>query len=175
MDLGCAFGQDLRRLRADGIRGRQLYGADLRLEFVDLGYELFRDRGNLGATFLEADVFNPSSALKDLEGRVSVIHAASFFHLFSWVAQKEVAHACLRLLVPQPGSLILGRQVGDRSPGEKARRDGGTHWRHDEGSWKALWEEVGREAGGVGFDVRAELREGLMGGTDGMEFSVERL
>ena len=44
-DVGCCFGQEIRHLVFyGGIDFTQLYGFDLEQEFVEMGYELFRDR-----------------------------------------------------------------------------------------------------------------------------------
>ncbi|KAK0930463.1 hypothetical protein LTR29_016708 [Friedmanniomyces endolithicus] len=159
LDLGCAFAQNLRRLVFDGVPSAQCHGADLRLEFLDLGYELFADRATLESRFIAADVFDEGSALSELDGRVDIVDASSFFHLFSLDEQKKVARRVLALLKPREGSLVLGRQVGNLRPGEYARRGGeGTRYRHDVASWRGMWEEVGREKG-VELEVWGELRK----------------
>ncbi|KAK5325847.1 hypothetical protein LTR93_004068 [Exophiala xenobiotica] len=46
LDVGCGFGQELRFLVADhGVNPSQLFGVDLEPGLIDVGYELFRDRG----------------------------------------------------------------------------------------------------------------------------------
>lgn len=153
LDLGCAFAQDIRQLVANGVNSKQCYGADLRLNFMDLGYELFRDRETLKSKFIEADIFDPQSALKQIYGAVDIIHAASFFHLFDWEEQKEVAHQVVKLMKPRKGSLLVGRQLGNKDPNEKKRHSRpGTAYRHDVDTWRRMWKEVGDEAG-VRFQV----------------------
>ncbi len=148
LDLGCAFAQDVRRLVADGVDSRQIYGSDLRLEFIDLGYELFRDRETLRTRFIDADIFNAESDLKDLVGKVDIIGASSFFHLFSWDEQIKIARQVLRLLKPIPGSLLIGRQIGHREANEEPRGEGaGSRFRHSLESWRRFWKEAGDEAG----------------------------
>ncbi|KAK1027218.1 hypothetical protein LTS16_021690, partial [Friedmanniomyces endolithicus] len=178
---------NLRRLVADGVPSAQCYGADLRLEFLDLGYELFADRATLESKFIAADIFDEESGLRELDGKVDIVDASSFFHLFTLAEQKKVAHRVLALLKPRPGSLVVGRQVGNSRPGEYPRRSGeGTRYRHDVASWRRMWEEVGWERG-VGVEVGGTLRavEGLGGrvnagevegeGAGMMEFWVRRL
>lgn len=148
LDLGCAFGQDIRLLVADGVASEQCYGSDLRLDFLELGYDLFCDRETLKTKFIEGDVFNADSELRDLEGEVDIIDASSFFHLFSWDQQKLVARRVVKLLRPRRDSLLVGRQVGSTLPGEYVRRDGnGTRYRHNIESWRRMWTEVGEETG----------------------------
>lgn len=153
LDLGCAFAQDLRKLVSDGVDSSKTFGADLRLDFMDLGYELFNDKDTLKTKFIEADIFEQESALKELDGKVDIIGASSFFHLFGWEDQKRVAHRVVKLMKPQSGSMVVGRQAGQATPGEKTR-PGGNHsrYRHNLESWKNMWKEIGDETG-VEFDV----------------------
>ena len=58
LDLGCCFGQDLRRLVADGAPSRNLCGMDCNATFIDLGYDLFLDRETFEATFVVSDFLN---------------------------------------------------------------------------------------------------------------------
>jgi len=157
LDLGCAFAQDIRRLVADGVDSSKCYGSDLRLDFIDLGYELFNDRDSLKSHFIAADIFDEDSPLKQLYGQIDIIDASSFFHLFTLPEQKQVARSVIKLMRPQKDSLVIGRQVGNSDPKEFARRNGeGTRFRHDIASWRAMWDEVGDETG-VKFDVGGKL------------------
>lgn len=160
LDLGCCFGQDIRRLVYDGAPGGNCYGSDLRLEFMELGYDLFLDRGRLGATFIAADVFDADSGLKRLDGGVDIVHAASFFHLFGYSQQKAIAKRVVRLLRPVEGSLLVGRQVGNVTGGEFPHRTNPAQvmFRHDAETWGRMWEEVGEETG-TRWEAKAELLE----------------
>ncbi|TKA70172.1 hypothetical protein B0A55_05813 [Friedmanniomyces simplex] len=153
LDLGCAFAQDIRRLVADGVDSSECYGADLRLDFLELGYELFNDRDTLKSRFIAADIFDESSPLKELYGQIDIIDASSFFHLFTLAEQKQVARSVIKLMKPRKDTLVVGRQVGNAKASEYPRRNGqGTRFRHDIASWRKMWEEVGEETG-VKFDV----------------------
>ena len=44
LDVGCCFGQDLRRLVVDGAPSENLVGLELKPQFLSLGYDLFADR-----------------------------------------------------------------------------------------------------------------------------------
>ncbi|KAF2483967.1 hypothetical protein BDY17DRAFT_118669 [Neohortaea acidophila] len=148
LDLGCAFGQDIRRLVADGVDSGNCYGADLQLDFINLGYELFRDRDTLKTEFIAANVFEAESGLDRLDGRVDVVGASSFFHLFNWDEQVHIGKRVVRLLRPRKGSLLLGRQVGNEKAGDVPRRAGtGSRFRHDGQSWQRLWDQIGQEVG----------------------------
>ncbi|KFX96738.1 hypothetical protein V490_03169 [Pseudogymnoascus sp. VKM F-3557] len=157
LDLGCCFGSEIRQLTADGAPSENLYGSDLRLEFWELGYDLFRDREKLKSSFLVGDVFDSSSELGKLDGKVDIIHAASFFHLFTYEQQLEVGKRIVKLLRPVEGSLVLGRMVGNTEPGLLTSKDGKkTLYRHNEESWAGLWREIS-ELTGVKFEVKSHL------------------
>lgn len=120
--MGCCFGQEIRRLAADGAPSENLYGSDLRPEFFELGYEFFRDRDTLKSKFIAADIFDPNSALKELDGKIDILYAGSFLHLFGYEQQLEVSIRIAKLLKEKPGSLLVGRQVGNVEAGEKPHR-----------------------------------------------------
>lgn len=179
LDLGCAFAQDVRRLVADGVDSSKCYGSDLRLDFIEIGYEMFRDKDTLKTKFIAADIFDADSSLKELGGTVDIIGASSFFHLFNWDEQKTIALRVAKLLKPEKGSLVLGRQVGNEKAGEYPRRQGeGNRYRHNNESWRKLWNEIGDEIG-VQFEVDGMSRPISLPfhdtGDSLLEYSVRRL
>ena len=148
---------------ADGARGENLYGADLRLEFLELGYELFQDKGSLKAHFLEGDVFEEDDEaeggkhLSKLDGKIDVIYAASFLHLFAWEEQVRAGTRMVRLM--RDDSLVFGRQVGTTKPGVYARRtDNRPRYSHDPDSFQKLWDVIGEKTG-TRWKVMAELQK----------------
>ncbi|EMC91143.1 hypothetical protein BAUCODRAFT_80619 [Baudoinia panamericana UAMH 10762] len=150
LDLGCCFGQELRRLILDGAPATHLHGCDLRPEFLELGYDLFLDRATCPAHFFPADIFHPTTrALDALAGRINIVNASSLFHLFPRPDQLRLATRLVALLAPRPGSMVLGRQVANLTAGHYPDRthDGGVVYRHNERSWQALWDEVGAATG----------------------------
>jgi len=157
LDMACCFGQTIRRLAYDGAPSDNMYGSDLQPEFFELGYKLFNDRNKLRAKFLSADIFDPASALSSLSGKVDIVYAGSFFHLWGLEKQKQVSKIVVRLLRPEPGSLILGRQMGAENA-EEGDSPTGTMFRHNVESFKQLWKEIGDELG-VSFQVDASLRK----------------
>ncbi|KAH9826003.1 Methyltransferase domain [Teratosphaeria destructans] len=160
LDMGCAIAQDIRWLVSDGVDSSRTYGGDLRLDYLDIGFEMFRDRDTLKTKFIQADIMDPENALfGELGGRVDILVASAFLHLFTYDVQKRVAMALAKLLKPQKDSLIVGRQMGSFVPGEYKRRDDDVvRYRHDVESWKRFWEEIGEETG-VEYAVEAELLE----------------
>ena len=61
LDLEYCFGQDLRQLVADGAPSENIYGLDIEGLLIDIGYNLFIDRGRLKSTFIVGDVYDPST------------------------------------------------------------------------------------------------------------------
>lgn len=103
-------------------------------------------------------MFAPNDQLRSLEGQISIIYAGSFFHLFDYDQQYEVALLVTKLLKPVPGSLLIGRQVGNVEPGVHARPGDKTRFRHSDRTWKEMWEKVGKETG-TEWNVDARLQE----------------
>jgi hypothetical protein len=161
LDLGCCFGQEIRQLISDGAPAENCYGSDLRQEFVDLGYDLFQDRTKEGSkiNFLVANIFDDDSSLNQLDGRISVVYTGSFFHLFTWDEQFDVAKRIVSILKPEPGVILCGRQVGNETPGNYASsvyEGERQRYRHDVKSWTDFWDEVG-EATNTRWEVDAVL------------------
>lgn len=147
LDIGCFLGQDLRRLVADGAPSKHLYAVDV-VNHWDLGYEMFRDRDRFSAHFLEADILFPNTALRALMGKVDVISITHVLHQWDWEDQIK----CLVQLVglsSGPGAMVVGFQVGSvgvrlREASDLAKSD--AYW-HSPGSFREMWERVGRETG----------------------------
>ncbi|CAE6518172.1 unnamed protein product [Rhizoctonia solani] len=102
LEMACCFGNDVRKAALDGFPVENIVATDLRRDFWDLGFKLFKDDPVIfPVPFLEGDIFStrlldlesPRSTVRptlpDLEsltellGHVSIIHASAFFHLFS--------------------------------------------------------------------------------------------
>ncbi|KAK8029765.1 Methyltransferase [Apiospora rasikravindrae] len=114
LDLGCCFGQDLRKLAYDAGPGSptcNLIGTDLQPAFLQLGYELFADRDRFEATFVSGDVF-AEDFLAEYRGKVDIVYLGSFLHLFSEPQQRVVVRQLRRLLRPRAGSMVFGRNLG---------------------------------------------------------------
>ncbi|ROV87636.1 hypothetical protein VMCG_10632 [Cytospora schulzeri] len=185
LDIGCCLGQDIRKLVADGAPSENLYGAELLGDFIQLGYDLFRDKGTLKTHFMQADILDPNSQLQSLTKTVDFIHLGMILHIFSWEEQRELLETCIQIMKPQAGVLILGQAVG-HAEGKVSlgRNSGGLSFKHSDLSFRRLWGEIS-ERTGIKFDCRAALDEGL-GVADGkrtwdvaaarrLVFEVERL
>jgi hypothetical protein len=118
------------------------YGSDLRPEFIELGYGLFKDKGKIKTTFLPANVFDDDTPLTQIYGQISIVYTGSFFHLFNYEEQ------------------VVGRHIGNENPGDynKPGYSGERgRFRHNPQTWTELWDEVG-EATGTQWKVEAELQ-----------------
>jgi SAM-dependent methyltransferase len=171
LDLGCGLGQDVRKLLHDGVSASRVYASDLSSDFLELGYDLFRDRDRLDHMhFLPADIFDdsPGSKLREWNGNFDIIHVSSFFHLFDGERQKWAIGRVIQLLKDQPGTLVVGHQIGADTQGVP---QGTKMYRHDPGSWATVWEEVGKEIG-TKWDVGVEIKELPMSeeGEEGVAF-----
>ncbi|KAI0160835.1 hypothetical protein GGR52DRAFT_148359 [Hypoxylon sp. FL1284] len=152
LDLGTCFGQDVRKLVYDGARVERLWASDIEPKFIELGFELFKDAHKLPNDHflcpgnLLSDL--PDDRLRQLYGKVTILHMTAVFHLFSLQDQKRAADRCLRLLRKDTGGpvLLLGSQVGSTVPGPYQGQNissGYTHkYRHDGQTWAELWQEV---------------------------------
>ncbi|KAK9849687.1 hypothetical protein MYU51_013165 [Penicillium brevicompactum] len=148
LDAGCAFGYVLRQMVTDGAPATNLIGVDLRQEFLDLGYELFQDKG-FEARFIAGDLVNADPSLAGIAGTVDIIHAAALFHLFGWDDQVEIGVRFVELLKPQANALIVGRQIADLEPLDPVEhlRQGRGWYRHNLRTWQMLWDVVGDKTG----------------------------
>ncbi|KAL2408567.1 hypothetical protein ABEF93_005054 [Exophiala dermatitidis] len=203
LDLGCCLGQDLRKLTHDGADATRLMGADLNPEFIEIGYSLFRDRDRFAWEdhfIAPADVFDfsPSSELsRRCDGKVGILHCTAVFHLFGLDEQKMLARRCLRLVLGDgdgnasrsSGSrtekggttrkaLICGGQAGHIRAGEYAREPNKkSRYRHNELSWRQMWQEVVAEDDGawkervVKVDVHAVMEERTFGDGEGQSWN----
>ncbi|KAF2264389.1 hypothetical protein CC78DRAFT_616813 [Lojkania enalia] len=160
LDMACCFGQEVRQLVADGAPSENIYGCDLRQEYINLGYELFLDSDSLKTKFFTADIFDASSALTELKGQLNMVYAGSFFHLFGYEDQVRVSKIVASLLLPEKGSTIFGRQVGAVNADEQDHTTNltGRMFRHNVQSIKEMWKDIGNDLG-VSFVVDARLLE----------------
>ncbi|ORY13132.1 hypothetical protein BCR34DRAFT_623932 [Clohesyomyces aquaticus] len=146
LDIGCCVGQDIRKLVFDGAPSENTFGSDLQQGFLDIGYDLFLDKLTLKTTFIAANIFAEDSDLEQLDGKIDIAHAASFFHLFNREEQIQVAKRLVTILKPKPGSLLVGRMLGSTVAGDlvDSKNSQKRRFRHNEESWAKLWKEVGQ-------------------------------
>jgi hypothetical protein len=129
------------------------------LDFINLGYELFRDRETLQSEFIAADIFDLESPLKQLHGKIDIINASAFFHLFSRDEQLQIARQCVKIMRPKAGSLLVGRQRAQVIGGDTTGNFGPSskYW-HSAESWKQFWADIAAET-----DIQFEVDVVMMG------------
>lgn len=116
----------------DGYPAGNVLGSDLRQEFIDLGHELYEDKGVSPITFFSADIFDAPDApaavqpsvplreverLGDLHGRVSHLYSGALFHLFNEPTQYAMALRVAYLLKRTSGAIVFGRHQGKEEEG----------------------------------------------------------
>lgn len=83
--------------------------------------------------------------LAQLRGKVTIVYAGSFFHLFSWIQQLYIGKRLVEFLKPGTrNGLIYGRQVGSIGDGLCAATSGASVFLHSRDSFQKLWDEVGK-------------------------------
>ncbi|RPD65543.1 hypothetical protein L226DRAFT_530884 [Lentinus tigrinus ALCF2SS1-7] len=184
LDLGCMMGTDVRKLAYDGYPASHILGCDLREEYIELGYTLFRDKDTCPIRFFASNVFDlPTSPpnteaeagksldittvadLSQLYDSLTHIYTGALFHLFDKESQFGLAIRLARLLKRQPGAVIFGRHQGLEQEGYIDDHLGRNRYGHSESSWSMLWKEVFTEVEGDSFTerivVKARLTEGF--------------
>lgn len=180
LDAGCAFGYVLRQMAVDGAPAANLIGVDIRQEFLDLGYELFQDKG-FEARFIAGDLVSADPSLAGIAGTVDIIHAAALFHLFGWDDQVEIGVRFVELFKPHANALVVGRQIADLEPLDPVEhvRKGRGWYLHNLRTWQMLWDVVGEKTGtrwkvtGV-VSERRSLND-VPGPKAGMSFAVYKV
>ncbi len=150
LDAGCCFAQEIRYLVGrEGIPSGQLYGVDVEPRFIELGYDLFRDRDSLHSIFMHGDLAASldsatNTELAKLRDRMDVVYVSSVLHLWGWDDMLAAAKRLVELACDVPGTMIIGSQLGSLDAGEYPMPFG-VQYRHSMQSMKAFWEQISRE------------------------------
>jgi len=149
--------------------------------------------------FIQADFFDqrslstqtPGSAncpdlrtvhnLTALKGHVTILTLQMVFHLFDQKTQYELARRMAILLSVEPGSMIVGRQMGDTTA-RNLMLGGNPHFLHNVQTWERMW--MGVFPPGT-VELRTALVElpahikaasaGMLGITHFLTWSIRRL
>ncbi|OIW26841.1 methyltransferase [Coniochaeta ligniaria NRRL 30616] len=160
LDVGCCLGQDIRKLVYDGVPSENLAGIELEAGFVELGYELFRDRDTLKSRFAVGTILDEDwVVLKEWEGQYDVVQLGMILHLFTWEEQARVFEHAIRLLKREGDVAIIGQATGNldgiASPSWRKNT-----FRHNAETFGKLISEVERSTG-TRWEVTASLDDGL--------------
>ncbi|TFK45994.1 hypothetical protein OE88DRAFT_1638905 [Heliocybe sulcata] len=187
LDLGCCFGNDVRKAVQDGFPVKNCVASDLENGLWELGHEMFCSTPeSFPVPFVQGDILDPEflrpwpslpsknfagtetiprdlQSLNPLRGRVSAVFTGAFFHLFSEQTQAKVAAALACLISDEPGSMLFGVQGGAAEKGIwQPTGSAYTMFCHSPGSWRELWTGI---FGEDKVDVQARLRKEI-GGDD---------
>ncbi|CAI4215444.1 unnamed protein product [Parascedosporium putredinis] len=111
LDLGCGVGQSLRQFSYDGVHASKLIGLDINPTLIEIGFELFRDRHRTPAGFVVGNMMDDvDEGLEKIDGRISIVHASNFWHLFNWTQQLAMAVRLVRFFkMGEKRAMIYGR------------------------------------------------------------------
>ncbi|KAI0472211.1 hypothetical protein F4859DRAFT_522162 [Xylaria cf. heliscus] len=166
MDVGTFIGHDLRRLAYDGAPSEKLIGVDI-VNFSELSYEFFRDRGRFHGRFIEADFLSSSPELLALKGQIDIVVVSQLLHQWDWENQAKALETLITFTKPAPGSSIVGNQIGNtvaQSVNVK-RLPSATIWRHNQESLAKMFEVAGKATGSQ-WENQAWLRSSSEMGWD---------
>lgn len=143
--MACCFGQDLRLFASEGVSTENMHASDIVGELWQIGYDLFSDKERMKAQFIEADVFDDNSQLQQFNGKMDIIIANQFIHLFDWdrqvIAMKKIVG-----FTSGPNAIVVGYQRA-REVSQKKAMTWGDMFIHDAQTWQDIWRLVGEETG----------------------------
>ena len=131
-------------MAADGVSTHNMYATDISVELWDLGFDLFRDKDKLEATFIQADFLDSKSDLQRLNGLTDIIIACQFLHLFDW--ERQVVGMKRIVELSRPGSVLIGYQRAQVEAQELPRPWGAMYF-HNEETFRKMWCRVEDETG----------------------------
>lgn len=176
LDLGTCLGQDVRKLIHDGAPVECVYSSDIFAGYEAVGHALFRDLEKMRGHFIHGDIFDnaPDAPLVKTRGTWDVVSIMLFLHAFKWDDQVAICKSILKLLKPQPGSMVIGLQHANTKSGEEQiirqyqqERPDKYVFTHNKETFKQMWEEIA-ESEGLDLKILVDYMPGYKGkGSDG--------
>lgn len=118
LDYGCGTGDNVRQLLRDRFPKERITAFDITQGSIDLGFDLYRDREEIGGLFLVVDRF-PFGA-----GSFDLVYSASVLHVITDDRElgEYLAHAYATL---RPGGFLFGSTAGmlceEQNPSARVR------------------------------------------------------
>jgi len=105
LDYGCGTGDNIRQLIRDGFPRERITAFDVNRASINLGFDLYRDREEIGDLFVVSETFPFRPAVFD------TIYSASVFHVIADDNELNnyLAHAFSALT---PGGVLFGSTLG---------------------------------------------------------------
>ncbi|CAO1605317.1 hypothetical protein XANCAGTX0491_008838 [Xanthoria calcicola] len=132
-----------------------MYASDIVSTFWDLGFDLFCDKTFFNPHFIEADILDSESPLKELKGKMDILLFNQVFRLFNRKRQLKMAKNLVQIGTAEVW--IVGWQVGSshgrsvpvgiQSGAPSASAESERRLFHNYQTWQELWEQVGEETG----------------------------
>lgn len=139
------MGQDLRKLVMDGAPSDNLYGVDLYGGYLNLSYDLFRDRDLLKSHLGQGDILTMASEgdfLQTVKGTIDIIHIGMLLHCFGLEDQRQLIKRCLELLKSDGKTAIVGTALGDVDGAVGLA----SNYMHSDTTFKAMCNDVAKAA-----------------------------
>ncbi|KAI0788412.1 hypothetical protein C8Q74DRAFT_1367139 [Fomes fomentarius] len=166
LDLGCCFGNDVRKAVLDGVPVENIVASDIDPGFWELGHELFRTTPtSFPVRFLPGSIFDTTFLTLFPPLSTSLIPPSSLLESLSASSQQQqLARLLAGLLSPLPGSMLFGVQGGRPVKGPWGPGVDLKMHSHSPESWREMWEEIFAEVG-CKVEVEGTLRREVGGET----------
>ncbi|KAG8735725.1 hypothetical protein FRC10_010225 [Ceratobasidium sp. 414] len=128
---------------SDGYPSQNIIATDLRQDFWNLGFELFKDDASkFPVSFVRGDILSPTlldTGAKKLDTRPDLSKGPLSCGVED---QLKVARGCVSLLTGLSGATVFGAHIGAPKSGLFQKSDGKSMFCHSPESWEEMWKEA---------------------------------